>query len=254
MPRTKQWQPMERTVDLIRIWYSKLANADINAKELTILQECILEDSAAFRPLNPDTNGKLTYSDKDHSRREALLDFVLAVSHCLSDKELYRLTSVVLALQYQDVKSSGPNAINTFLRNNELARYLIMVEMGKSCDPKKRELPQTTLAHLKTLANDYSDTGLANLVNNIFISGFNQFKESYYGLRHIDIPKEISIKQMESIRDKHWDISKQIKDRHPNQPRWLNYPQINRDVLTKNSVFKSMAYTTPSKESTTPTP
>lgn len=234
---------MDRTIELVNIWYKKLVKPDLNPEDVKALETSILEDAAPSLVRPPLEAGKITYSDGEHSRREAMLDFVLAASQCLTDRQLYSLTKAILANQYHAIIHSEnginykPYDINTFLRNNDLARYLIMIEMGKIPAPQNEELPLTLPSHLKIIARSYSDVGLANLVNTIFIGGLEQFKLSYHGLSHIHLPAKVSPKQIEAIRKMDHDIISKLDDTPPKQPKWLRHPIVEKTPLAIETMF-----------------
>lgn len=230
MPGTQKWQPMEKTILLVKIWYCKLATANLNAEELDTLEESILENSCAYRPLDMGSE-KQPYSEDSHTRKEAMLDFALAVNRCLSCKQLYRLTQKVLALQSTHVD-------HTFLRNNELARFLMMVEMGRSVNKKNDNIPKTLIAHLSSISSSFSDESLANFANTLLIFSLKEFKICYEGCSRLETPAGLSEKHLQAIREYSGDITDQLKDTLPSQPSWLDSPTLDKfeTMATKSTL------------------
>jgi hypothetical protein len=224
---------MPQTIDLIKIWLPKLIKADLTLKDVEALQECICENSLGYRP-KPMNQEKLTYSEDAHTSLEAMADFALAVSHCLSNRQLFRLTKVVLAHQSTYID-------NTYLRNNELARFLLMIEMGKIPAKRNGDLPPVLMAHLNTIARAFSDSSLLSFINTLLIGPLNTFKQSYKGANHLITPTEVSITQMAFIRNHPSDIANQLNNKPPHQPTWLDFPKLEQGPLAIQTLFQKAA-------------
>lgn len=230
MPGTSTWQPMKRTVDLIKLWYPFLVRGKLTPKDVEALQMSIIEGSISFRP-TPPPGKKQTYSDESYKPIEAVLDFALAISKCMSQKGFFQLTETILTSQFI------PHDY-TSLRGNELARFLLIIEMGMLCKTDKSEIPNETLAHLSHMTSSLTNESLKNLVNNLMIHSLMTFHENYHGLSHLKEPKLVSVEQMDACRTQDWNIVDELDDRRPKQPRWLDSPKLAKKPLIIETMFK----------------
>lgn len=234
MPRTTPWQPMQRTIDLIDIWQYKLRRNKMDADDIDALEKSILDHSISFQIPVPEGE-KICYSDDCHLPKEAMLDFVLALSKCLSPRQLFDLTETVLTKQHK------PLEMNTYMRNTELVRFLLMIEMGTRCHREHGSVHKTLIHHLAQLRADFSDEGLMNLVNTLFIGSLMMFRQDYHGLDHLKVPRQLTMDDICRSHDIEPGSGIKVSRKQPEPPAWIHLPKLHHSDLINQTLFKATA-------------
>ncbi|WP_115712861.1 hypothetical protein [Legionella sainthelensi] len=99
------WVPMKHTQDILLKWWSKILKTDLSFEEVEELEQEILK-GGAYHVLEYDSNNNIKYSDGEYSKKEAMVDFILAVCPYLSELSLYRFCYVALAKEKKNMDNT----------------------------------------------------------------------------------------------------------------------------------------------------
>lgn len=222
------WEPMQHTRSIVQRWHKQLLSVDFSIEDIKRLENEILQDSR-FHPIDLNSNEKITYSDSAYTQKEAMIDFVLAVCPYLSLHGLHRLTSLALTKEINTID-------NTFLRNNELARYLLVYEAGIYAS-KPNELEAMLLSQFKEIADHFSEEGWFNVINHSILQTLGNLKRDYTGFENLHLSEGVSPEMIQRLKhaESEIEIFKPELDQ-PELPEWF-HPQGERKCHRKLRFF-----------------
>ncbi|KTC73794.1 VipE [Legionella birminghamensis] len=206
------WKPMDHTRGIISRWGSQLLNADLSNQDIKNLESEILQGSR-YHPINAASDQKLTYSDAAYTQKEAMIDFILAVCPYLSLQNLHQFTSMALAKETNSLD-------NTFLRNNELARYLLVYEAGIYAGSAPK-LQAMFLSHFKAIAFHFSEEGWLNIINHSILQTLNNLKKDYAGFENLQSPEGIDPEIVQRLKEPQFEASFARDQDQPPLPAWF---------------------------------
>lgn len=172
------WKPMKHTCEVLSRWRNKILTDDLTLTDIGKLEEEILF-GGKYHILETDAANHTIYNDEGYSKKEAMIDFILAVCPYLSHFLLHRFTEVALAKERNGLD-------NTFLRNNELARYLLVYETG--LHTTNGEIPAVLKAHLEPLITHFDVESSVNMVNHSILAMIPILKSDYQGFETLNVP------------------------------------------------------------------
>ncbi|KTD50449.1 VipE [Legionella quinlivanii] len=222
------WEPMQHTRSIVQRWHKQLLSADFSIEDIKRLENEILQDSR-FHPIDLSSNEKITYSDSAYTQKEAMIDFVLAVCPYLSLHGLHQLTSLALTKEINTID-------NTFLRNNELARYLLVYEAGIYAS-KPSELEAMLLSQFKEIAGYFSEEGWFNVINHSILQTLSNLKRDYAGFEALYLSEGVSPEMIHRLKQAGSEVPlfKPEQDQ-PELPEWF-HPQEERKCHRKLRFF-----------------
>ncbi|VEG90503.1 hypothetical protein [Legionella spiritensis] len=191
---TDGWTPMKHTRQVLSAWRDKILHGDLTITDIEKLEKDIVS-GGGYHPLTIDSQNKLTYDDQGYTQQEAVIDFVLAVCPYLSAARLYRLTEMALA------KEISGAVDNTFLRNNELARYLLVYETG--IHTKTEEIPDVLKAHLEPLTRQFSEESCKNIINHSILKTLENLRDNHHGFEALRLSKPIDSDFVKELKTKY---------------------------------------------------
>lgn len=135
---------------------------------------------------------KFKYSDKNYNAQAAKFDFSCYLFKKLSANKYNRLITQILTIDSGRID-------NTFLRNNALVKYMLIVQMHH--DKSEGQLGQYTLTHLEWIQKQVPSTkNLLEIINFSLINALNNLSENYencYGMIKLDEWSEKELAQLE---------------------------------------------------------
>ncbi|MDP1604886.1 MAG: hypothetical protein Q8M03_16670 [Legionella sp.] len=182
--KNDDWLPMARTVKIVRKWRDKIVNGELTIQNVEELEHSISKDGKY--------HSELQYSDKGYTQQEAMIDFTRAVCPYLSELELHHFIECVLAKEKKTLDFVSIR--NTFIRNNELARYLLAYETGihtKASEIPAVLIPAVLIDHMLPIIDKFSDMDVATIINHSIRGLLELLKKDYPGFEKLAIPDEI---------------------------------------------------------------